>query len=131
MAGATHIHLVGAGGAGMSALAKLLFQQGRTVTGSDMKHSPALAGLSDLGIEVWAGSVPQSVVGVDLVVASSAVPATDPELVAAHAAGVTVWQRPQLLGALTAVHARHRRHRDPRQDLVDGPAGDCASGNGP
>ncbi len=103
LAGATHIHLVGAGGAGMSALAKLLFQQGRTVTGSDMKHSPALADLSDLGIEVWAGSVPQSVVGVDLVVASSAVPATDPELVAAQAAGVTVWQRPQLLGALTAV----------------------------
>ncbi len=39
----------------------------------------------------------------DLVVASSAVPATDPELVAATAHGVTVWQRPDLLGALTAV----------------------------
>ena len=103
LAAAASIHLVGAGGAGMSALAKLLFQQGRTVTGSDMKQSPALADLSDLGIDVWAGSRPDAVVGVDLVVASSAVPATDPELVAAEAAAVTVWQRPQLLGALTSV----------------------------
>jgi UDP-N-acetylmuramate--alanine ligase len=103
LAAADRVHLVGAGGAGMSALAKLLFQQGRTVTGSDLKQSPALADLSDLGIEVWTGSRPEAAVLADLVVASSAVPATDPELVAAVARGVTVWQRPQLLGALTGV----------------------------
>ncbi|HEX2368581.1 MAG TPA: UDP-N-acetylmuramate--L-alanine ligase [Acidimicrobiia bacterium] len=103
LARAARVHLVGAGGAGMSALAKLLFQQGRTVTGSDLKQSPALADLSDLGIEVWTGSRPESAILADLVVASSAVPATDPELVAATANGVTVWQRPDLLGALTAV----------------------------
>lgn len=96
------IHIIGVGGAGMSALAKVLAHRGHTVSGSDLRWGPALAALADLGIEVWSGHRPAAVDGVDLVVASSAVPEGDAELVAASAAGVTVWRRPALLEAMTA-----------------------------
>lgn len=95
------IHLVGAGGAGMSALAKLLAGRGWLVTGSDVRSSAALAALGDIGIEVWTGHRPERMATVDLVVASSAVPEGDPELVAAATAGRPVWRRPRLLDALS------------------------------
>jgi|FLYL01.1.fsa_nt_gi UDP-N-acetylmuramate--alanine ligase len=96
------IHLVGVGGAGMSALAKVLAGMGHRVSGSDLRHSEALARLLDAGLEVWAGHRPESITGVDLVVASSAVPDSDPEVVAARTAGVEVWRRPRLLGEITS-----------------------------
>ena len=96
------IHLVGAGGAGMSALAKVLVSMGHTVSGSDLRTGPALVGLADLDIEVFTGHNPRAVEGASLVVASSAVPDYDEELEAARSQGVTVWRRPQLLAALTA-----------------------------
>jgi UDP-N-acetylmuramate--alanine ligase len=95
------VHIVGGGGAGMSGLAKLLSQQGHIVTASDLKPSRFLDGLSDLDIETWVGHRPDAVIGVDLVAASSAVPAADPEIRAAQEAGVLVWSRPDLLDALT------------------------------
>ena len=68
------IHLVGAGGAGMSALAKLLWAKGHIVSGSDLRMASIMANLSDLGMEVWEGSRPEVMAACDLVVASSAVP---------------------------------------------------------
>jgi UDP-N-acetylmuramate--alanine ligase len=95
------IHIVVGGGAGMSGLAKLLSQQGHLVTASDLKPSRFLDSLMDLGIETWLGHRPDAMAGVDLVAASSAVPASDPELRAARSAGALVWSRPDLLDALT------------------------------
>lgn len=95
------IHLVGVAGAGMSAIAKVLAQMGKTVTGSDLRPGPALDALEDAGVEVWSGSRPQRIAAADLVVASSAVPEQDPEWMAAQAAEVPRWRRPQLLEALT------------------------------
>jgi UDP-N-acetylmuramate--alanine ligase len=95
------IHIVGAGGAGMSALAKVLAGLGHTVTGSDMRGGVSLRGLADLGVEVVTGHAPELAVAADLVVASSAVPEHDEELEAARAAGVEVWRRPQLLDEMT------------------------------
>jgi UDP-N-acetylmuramate--alanine ligase len=97
------IHLVGVGGAGMSALAKVLAAMGHTVTGSDLRGGPALAGLADLGIAVFTGHNPGEVAGASLVVASSAIPEYDEELEAARAQGITVWRRPDLLAALTSL----------------------------
>ena len=71
------VHLVGAGGAGMSGLAKLLSQMGHTVTGSDVKPGRMLDTLADVGVETWVGHRPDAVEGVELVVASSAVPDRD------------------------------------------------------
>ncbi len=96
------IHIVGAGGAGMSGLAKLLSQNGHEVTGSDLKPGRMLSGLAEVGVTTWIGHQPSRMVGVDLVVASSAVPDSDPEIVAAREAGARVWHRPELLKAFTA-----------------------------
>ncbi len=57
--------------------------------------------LADVGVETWIGHRPEAMADVDLVVASSAVPATDPELERARSAGAMVWRRPALLSALT------------------------------
>ncbi|HJQ76974.1 MAG TPA: UDP-N-acetylmuramate--L-alanine ligase [Acidimicrobiia bacterium] len=95
------IHIVGAGGAGMSALAKLLVARGHHLSGSDLRGGPALDALSDLGIEVFIGHHPEAVKGAGLVVASSAVPDYDEELERARSLGIEVWRRPQLLAALT------------------------------
>lgn len=96
------IHMVGAGGAGMSGLAKLLARSGHSVTGSDLKPSRMLDALAELGLDTWVGHRPDSAGSWDLVVASSAVPGSDPEVRAAREAGIPVWERPALLEAMTA-----------------------------
>lgn len=95
------IHVVGAGGAGMSGLARILAQSGHTVSGSDLVAGRPLLDLEEVGIEVWDGHRPDAVRGVDLLVRSSAVPDRDPEVVAAGESGVETWGRPALLAALT------------------------------
>jgi UDP-N-acetylmuramate--alanine ligase len=85
----------------MSGLAKLLSQQGHNVSGSDVKPGRMLSGLSDIGIETWIGHRTEVMSKIQLVVASSAVPDSDPELVAARDGGISVWRRPELLHALT------------------------------
>ncbi len=86
----------------MSALAKLLAQLGHAVSGSDLKPGSALGLLEAAGVTTWTGSSPESIDGVDLVVASSAVPDRDLEVLAAVERGIPVWRRPRLLEALTA-----------------------------
>lgn len=101
--GFRRIHMVGAGGSGMSGLAKILAGLGYEVTGSDLKPGRVLDALEDAGIETWIGHRPERMKEPELVVASSAVPARDPELVAAAEHGAVVWERPALLDALTAM----------------------------
>ncbi len=95
------VHLVGAGGAGMSAIAKVLAGMGHVVSGSDQRGGSTLDRLVDFGIATHTGHKPDVARAADLVVASSAVPDADPELVGAIEAGVPVWRRPELLAALT------------------------------
>jgi len=95
------IHLVGAGGAGMSAIARVLIGMGHQVSGSDLRGGSTLDRLSDVGVETYTGHHLEAVSSVDLVVASSAIPDRDPELAAAEEAGVPVWRRPRLLQELT------------------------------
>jgi UDP-N-acetylmuramate--alanine ligase len=96
------VHIVGVGGAGMSALAKILHGRGFEVTGSDLRWGASLARLADLGMEVWSGHEVDRIPDCELVVASSAVPDADAELDAARSIGVPVWRRPTLLAAITA-----------------------------
>jgi len=95
------VHIVGVGGAGMSGLAKLLSQLGHDVSGSDLKPGRMLDALDDVGVTTWIGHRPQAMNDVELMVVSSAVPDSDPELTVASAAGVEVWRRPALLRNLT------------------------------
>ncbi len=99
--GALRIHIVGAGGAGMSAIAKVLSGIGHQVSGSDLRGGATLDRLGDFGIETHTGHHPEIASAVELLVASSAVPDSDPEIQAAVAAGIQVWRRPQLLEAVT------------------------------
>ncbi|MFZ2487928.1 MAG: UDP-N-acetylmuramate--L-alanine ligase [Anaerolineae bacterium] len=98
----THIHLVGIGGTGLSAIARVLLQRGFTVSGSDQRASAATAELAALGAQTLVGHAAAHSAGADLVLVSSAVPASNPEVMAAHAAGVPVVKREQFLGPLMA-----------------------------
>jgi UDP-N-acetylmuramate--alanine ligase len=95
------VHLVGAGGAAMSAIAKVLAGMGHTVSGSDLRGGSTLDRLEDFGITTHTGHQPEVARAADLVVASSAVPESDPELRAAVEVGIPVWRRPELLAALS------------------------------
>ena len=86
----------------MSALARLLAGRGHIVTGSDARPSALLAELSHEGIETWSGHRTDRLEGVDLLVASSAVPPTDAEVADARRRAIPVWSRPELLAALTS-----------------------------
>ena len=102
----SHIHLVGIGGMGLSAIARLLLQRGLRVSGSDQRPGPATAELAALGAQVFIGHDAAHVAGADLVLISSAVPASNPEVQAALAAGVPVVKREQFLAPLMAGHQR-------------------------
>ncbi|MDR7460653.1 MAG: UDP-N-acetylmuramate--L-alanine ligase [Armatimonadota bacterium] len=93
-----HLHFVGVGGAGMSALAHLLLARGAGVSGCDIRESPATARLRRLGAQVWHGHDPAHLEGVDVLVVSRAVREHTPEIRAAQARGVPVRHRAALLG---------------------------------
>ena len=79
--GSERYHLVGVGGAGMSALARLLHGIGKEVTGSDRVWSETLADMVALGIPCWKDHCPERIYGENgYVVRSAAVPASDPEV---------------------------------------------------
>lgn len=96
------VHLVGVGGAGMSAVAGLLAGRGLTVSGSDAQEGPALAGLRAAGVTVHVGHDAAHVEDVDTVVLSSAIRDANPELVRARERGLPVLHRSEALAALMA-----------------------------
>lgn len=99
-----HIHLIGIGGAGLSAIARVLMERGCVVSGSDRALSPLAQELASAGARVYAGHRAENVTGADLVVRSSAVPDDNVEVLAAQAAHIPVQKRAQFLGNLLAGH---------------------------
>ena len=97
------LHVVGIAGAGMSAYAIVSRALGASVTGSDRAESPYLARVREAGIEPSIGHAAQNVpAGDDVeVVVSTAIPASNPELVAARERGLRVLSRADLLAELT------------------------------
>ncbi len=98
----THVHLIGIGGSGLSAIARLLLERGCTVSGSDQQASAATEELSRLGARVVVGHRAENIQGADLVVRSSAVADENPEVQAARAVGIPVLKRSDFLGGLMA-----------------------------
>ena len=96
------VHVVGAGGAGMSAIASVLAAMGHTVTGSDLKSSPALERLAAGGVAVAVGHDAAHVAGADVVAISTAIPASNPEVVEARRRGIPVLARAEVLAAVAA-----------------------------
>ncbi len=97
-----HIHLVGIGGSGLSAIAELLLELGYTVSGSDQRSNEATEVLAARGADVHRGHRPEHVTGAAVVLISSAVAASNPEVLAAQAAGIPVVKRGEFLGPLMA-----------------------------
>ena len=95
-----HIHVVGIGGAGMSAIARVLAGRGFRVSGSDKQSNAQTVALEAEGVIVHKGHAAEHIDGADMVVISSAVPQTNPEWAAAEARGLPVLKRAELLGAL-------------------------------
>lgn len=95
-----HIHIMGIGGAGMSALARLLHARGVRVSGDDRADSPTLQALRAEGIPVAVGHDPVHLEGVDILAPSSAIAKDEPELIEAKRRGIPVWHRGDLISAL-------------------------------
>ena len=102
--GLKKFHFIGIGGAGMSALAKILIESGLEVSGSDAKDSSTLDMLKSLGARVFVGHKAKNILDakgnpVDAIVCSSAIPADNPEIIAAskfkipklHRSDINAW----------------------------------------
>lgn len=95
------VHIVGIGGAGMSAIAELLLKSGFTVTGSDLSRSEVTQKLVEQGATVFTGHSRDHVGCCDVVVYSSAVrPDNNVEIAAAEEQGTPVIKRDEMLGEL-------------------------------
>ena len=108
------VHLVGVGGAGMSGLARILLMRNQRVSGSDLRDGRALEELRVLGAHISVGHRAENIGAAEVVVTSSAVPADNPELVAAREQGRQLLRRAELLAELM---------RDERAVLVAGTHG--------
>jgi UDP-N-acetylmuramate--alanine ligase len=93
------VHLMGAGGAGVSALARVFLARGDDVSGCDLKESETTGELEDAGVKISIGHDPEHVLGQDLLVYSGAVKKSA-ELDAARAMAVKVLSRAEMLAKL-------------------------------
>jgi UDP-N-acetylmuramate--alanine ligase len=96
----THVHFIGIGGSGLSAIARLLKESGYEVTGSDRALSPFAMDLQNSGVPIYIGHHPRNVGKSDWVVRSSAIGDDNPEVQAARQAGIPVYKRSDFLGQL-------------------------------
>ena len=99
----SRVHFIGIGGAGMSGIALVLHQRGYTVSGSDLKASRYTRPLVRAGISVTIGQEAETIdrEAPEIVVISSAIPSTNPELVRARELGIEVWPRAKMLSYLS------------------------------
>ncbi|ROT93398.1 UDP-N-acetylmuramate--L-alanine ligase [Altererythrobacter sp. FM1] len=94
------IHFVGIGGIGMSGIAEVMKNLGYSVQGSDLAEGPSVERLRARGIEVKIGQAAENVEGAAVVVTSTAVKRTNPEVVAALENRIPVVRRAEMLAEL-------------------------------
>ena len=123
-----HVHLVGIGGVSMRPLGLVLKGMGMLVTGSDMNSSVSTDELISKGIEVAIGHRAENIVGADCIIRTAAAHNDNPEIAAARAAGIPVFERAQAWGEIMKSYKnaicifRHPRqnhyhlHGDPYHD---------------
>ncbi len=96
----THVHFIGIGGSGLSAIARLLKESGYVVTGSDRALTSFAADLQSAGVTILIGHHPRNIEGADWIVRSSAIADDNVEVIAANRAGIPVYKRADFLGKL-------------------------------
>jgi len=95
-----NIHFVGIGGSGMSGIAEVLANLGYQISGSDLAASVVTDRLAGQGIRIAVGHAAGNIIGAHAVVVSTAVKDDNPEVEAAHLAGIPVVPRAQMLAEL-------------------------------
>ena len=93
-------HLAGIGGVSMSPLAEVLHKMGMVITGSDMHESATVDHLRSLGIPVSIGHRAENVGDAELVIRTAAIHDENPEIAAARARGIPVFERAQAWGSI-------------------------------
>jgi UDP-N-acetylmuramate--alanine ligase len=123
------VHLVGIGGIGMSALARLLLANGFVVSGSDKELSPVTAELESLGAKIFLGHNASNVGQAKTLVVSTAINKTNPEVALALESGLEIWHRSDILNflsqekklvAITGTHGKTTTTGMVAQVLLDG-----------
>lgn len=94
------VHMVGIGGSGMNGIAEVLINMGFTVTGSDLSAGAAVKRLEKLGAQVFIGHGADNVTDADVVVKSTAIPDTNPELERARERSIPIIPRAEMLAEL-------------------------------
>jgi UDP-N-acetylmuramate--alanine ligase len=94
------IHLIGIGGSGMSGIAEVLLSSGYAVSGSDLKATSLTERLRRLGANIFEGHLAENVRGAHVVVVSSAVHTSNPEVLEAHKLKIPVIPRAEMLAEL-------------------------------
>ena len=97
-------HIIGIGGIGMSGIAKLMHYKGLTVQGSNISTNSNVKSLNKLGVRTFIGHCAKNIVGADLLVISSAICASNPEIIAAKKAGIPVFSRSCIMQEITKNH---------------------------
>ncbi len=100
LAPSQRVHFIGIGGIGMSGIAEILLTMGYSVSGSDLRRSAATDRLAGMGATIYEGHAAMNAAATDVVVASSAVNAANPEVVEARARKIPVIQRAEMLAEL-------------------------------
>ena len=93
-------HFIGIGGIGMCGLAEILHTIGSKVSGSDANENANTIRLKNLGIQVYKGHSAENIKEVDVVVYSSAIPSTNPEIEMAKAKGIPLIPRAEALAEI-------------------------------
>ncbi len=94
------VHFVGIGGVGMCGIAEVMHNLGYTVSGSDLSASDSVRRLKSLGVDVMERHHADNVNGMHVVIASTAIPDDNPELVAAREQRIPIVSRAEMLGEL-------------------------------
>lgn len=94
------IHFIGIGGSGMGGIAEVLVNLGYSVSGSDIASNAVTARLTDLGAKVYQGHAAENIDGVSVVVVSSAIDETNPEIQRAREERIPVIPRAEMLAEL-------------------------------
>ncbi|MCF2948598.1 UDP-N-acetylmuramate--L-alanine ligase [Paraglaciecola aquimarina] len=95
-----HIHFVGIGGAGMGGIAEVLLNEGYAISGSDKQANAMTERLENLGATIYFGHLASNVELANVVVVSSAIDPTNPEIAAANEKRVPVIRRAEMLAEL-------------------------------
>ncbi|QIM67163.1 UDP-N-acetylmuramate--L-alanine ligase [Mannheimia granulomatis] len=96
----SQIHFIGIGGAGMSGIAEVLLNEGYAISGSDIADGVVTQRLSAAGAKVFIGHQAENVAGASVVVVSTAIDETNPEIMAAREARIPVIRRAEMLAEI-------------------------------